>query len=175
MTPANSSPSPITGREPIGDLREPIHALSQFYRAFNERDLAMMEEVWEHSREVSAIPPIGVPRFGWRMLRANYEKGLQNARPLRTEFFDYVIQTSGDLFVAIGRERGQGPAESSVPALDARTTNIFRRGPDGRWKLLHHHVSFGDPHQLAEVSRVLQGPEAPPHRASHRSRSARSG
>jgi len=42
---------PITGQEKRGTLTEPAEALAQFYRAFNNRDLALIEENWDPSEE----------------------------------------------------------------------------------------------------------------------------
>jgi hypothetical protein len=50
---------PITGREPPGDPTQPIQALAQFYRAFNERDLPRMAENWHNSSEASMDNPLG--------------------------------------------------------------------------------------------------------------------
>jgi hypothetical protein len=35
---------PITGNEELGDLSQPQQGLAQFYRAFNSRDLKMMDD-----------------------------------------------------------------------------------------------------------------------------------
>ena len=43
--------NPITGNEDLGDLSQPQQALAQFYRAFNTRDLKMMDENFGHSDE----------------------------------------------------------------------------------------------------------------------------
>jgi len=39
----------ITGNEDLGDLSQPQQALAQFYRAFNTRDLKMIDENFAHS------------------------------------------------------------------------------------------------------------------------------
>ncbi len=38
--------APITGRENPHDLPPPLQALSEFYAAFNQRDLEKMAQVW---------------------------------------------------------------------------------------------------------------------------------
>ena len=42
---------PVTGREQLGDLSQPLQALVQFYKALNERDMALMEQNWDGSNE----------------------------------------------------------------------------------------------------------------------------
>ena len=44
---------PITGKEELGDLSQPQQALAQFYRAFNTRDLAMIDDNLAPSDEVA--------------------------------------------------------------------------------------------------------------------------
>jgi hypothetical protein len=51
--------NPITGNEDLGDLSQPQQALAQFYRAFNTRDLKMMDENFAHSDEVAIDNPLG--------------------------------------------------------------------------------------------------------------------
>jgi hypothetical protein len=57
---------PITGQAELGDVTEPLEALARFYRAFNNRDLAMMEDNWEHSDQPVIIGPLGGITRGWR-------------------------------------------------------------------------------------------------------------
>jgi hypothetical protein len=49
----NPIQSPITGNEDLGDLSLPQQALAQFYRAFNTRDLKMIDENFAHSDDVA--------------------------------------------------------------------------------------------------------------------------
>ena len=56
--------NPITGNEDLGDLSQPEQALAQFYRAFNTRDLKMMDENFAHSDEVAIDNPLGGIRRG---------------------------------------------------------------------------------------------------------------
>ena len=50
---------PITGQEKRGTLTEPAEALAQFYRAFNSRDLGLMEENWDASDDAVMANPLG--------------------------------------------------------------------------------------------------------------------
>jgi hypothetical protein len=60
----NPIQSPITGNEDLGDLSQPQQALAQFYRAFNTRDLKMIDENFAHSDEVAIDNPLGGIRRG---------------------------------------------------------------------------------------------------------------
>lgn len=66
--------TPITGREPLGELRECVQALTQFYRAFNSRDLVLMEENWEPSEDAAMDNPLGGIKRGWPDIRSVYTR-----------------------------------------------------------------------------------------------------
>jgi ketosteroid isomerase-like protein len=151
---------PITGREQLGDVTEPQEALARFYRAFNTRDLAMMEDNWEHSDQPVIIGPLGGITRGWREIHALYERYFEFPGKVQAEFFDYTLHVFGDLFYAVGRERGQYTANHVNLKLAAiRTTNIFRRTSERQWKQIHHHVSFGDAQLAAAYQKAREAEE----------------
>jgi len=138
-------PAPLPGARDRFDLRDPIQALARFYRAFNERDGAVMEQVWEHSPEVAVISPlVGLAR-GWSVVRGMYERGFQGPLKLTTEFYDYTTHRSGEVFYAIGRERAHSSSPRGSMEVGGQATNILRQRPDGTWAMIHHHVSVADP------------------------------
>jgi hypothetical protein len=73
-----SSPiqTPVTGREYSGGQREPMHALAQFYRALNERDIDMMQRNWINSSDAAMDNP----------LEASSAGGAKSARPMKRCF-----------------------------------------------------------------------------------------
>jgi pimeloyl-ACP methyl ester carboxylesterase/ketosteroid isomerase-like protein len=146
---------PITGTEPAGDASAPLAALSRFYRAFNGRDLALMEQSWSGSPDASLDNPVGGVRRGWPEIREVYRRIFASPVHVRVEFFDYTLHHVGDLFYAVGRERGEVVRDGEVvlePSI--RTTRVFRREA-GAWRQLHHHGSFDDPVQLAAYQRAV--------------------
>ena len=58
--------NPITGNEDLGDLSQPQQALAQFYRAFNTRDLKMIDENFAHYDEVAIDVAAAPSRRGKR-------------------------------------------------------------------------------------------------------------
>jgi hypothetical protein len=50
---------PIIGKEELGDLSQPQQALAQFYKAFNSRDLKMIDENFAASDEAPSITRSG--------------------------------------------------------------------------------------------------------------------
>lgn len=108
-----------------------ISSLDEANAAFNERDVAAMEGLWDAEGEVLCIHP-GWPALvgreavleSWRRILANPDQGKLVARPDRA----WVEGTVG---VVLCRELAGG-----APVL---ATNLFVRRPGG-WRLFHHHA-----------------------------------
>jgi len=98
--------NPITGNEDLGDLSQPQQALAQFYRAFNTRDIKMIDENFAHSDEVAIDNPLGGIRRGADEPHKMYEGVFKSPADVHVEFWDYTIHRAGDVFWAVGRERG---------------------------------------------------------------------
>jgi ketosteroid isomerase-like protein len=151
--------TPVTGGEETTDQRQAAHALAQFYRALNSRDLRLMQENWANSAEAVMDNPLGGIKRGWTEIRTIYERLLARAGPYRFEFYDYNLHEAGDVFYVIGRERGELDVNGRRMPVAIRTTRIFRRDADKRWRQVHHHGSIDDPHVLAAYQdAVLQPP-----------------
>jgi ketosteroid isomerase-like protein len=141
--------TPITGREDAGDRSRPVHALSEFYRAFNTRDLELAAKNWETSDVAVMDNPLGGISRGWTAIRAVYERLFTGSNRVQVEFWDYSIVETADCFIAIGRERGNLTApDGTTLELRIRTSRIFRRDSDGQWRQVHHHGSMDDPDLL---------------------------
>ncbi len=138
---------PITGQERRGTLTEPAEALSQFYRAFNDRDLALMEQNWDTSDEAVMANPLGGIKRGWSEIREVYRRIFEGRAKVRVEFHDYTLTIAGDVFWAVGRERGISETETGSIELAIRTSRVFRR-MNGRWRQIHLHGSIEQPELL---------------------------
>jgi hypothetical protein len=55
---------PITGEEPLTDLSQPEQALVQFYKAFNTRDIGLIDQNFATTDEVAIDNPLGGIRRG---------------------------------------------------------------------------------------------------------------
>ncbi len=139
--------APVTGREEPIDLREPLGALCEFYRAFNSRDLALMERNWASSEEASMVNPLGGIRRGWADIRGVYERIFQSSAKMSIEFHDYTIQIFGETFYAVGREYGKLESDRQSLDLKFRTSRVFRYS-NGRWRQVHDHGSIENPELL---------------------------
>lgn len=141
--------APVTGREPDPPTT-PLGALAEFYRAFNGRDLALMEQNWDSSPAAVMDNPLGGIMRGWPAIREIYQRLFSGEARVAVEFFDYTLHEAADAFWAIGRERGalQQSGRPDLPLL-IRTSRLFRRD-GGRWRQVHHHGSIDDPKLLDE-------------------------
>jgi ketosteroid isomerase-like protein len=146
---------PITGNEDLGDLSEPHQALAQFYRAFNTRDLKMIDENFAHSDDVAIDNPLGGIRRGADEPHKMYEGVFKSPADVHVEFWDYTIHRAGDVFWAVGRERGTYRDGGDVRELNIRTTRIFQL-MDGRWRQMHHHGSIEDAKLLSDYQNAVR-------------------
>jgi ketosteroid isomerase-like protein len=147
--------NPITGNEDLGDLSQPQQALAQFYRAFNTRDLKMMDENFAHSDEVAIDNPLGGIRRGADEPHKMYEGVFRSPADVHVEFWDYTIHRVGDVFWAVGRERGTYRDGDAVRNLNIRTTRIFQL-INGRWRQMHHHGSIEDAKLLGDYQNAVR-------------------
>lgn len=146
---------PITGEEPRGTLTELAEALSQFYRAFNRRDLALMEQNWDVSNDAVMANPLGGMKRGWPEIRDVYRRIFSGRTRVHVEFHDYAITVAGDAFWAVGREHGTSRTEAGSLDVAFRTTRLFRR-VNGRWRQIHHHGSVEQPKLLDAYQKSIR-------------------
>jgi ketosteroid isomerase-like protein len=114
-----------------------------------------MEENWDPSEEAAMANPLGGIKRGWPEIREVYQRIFNDRAKVRVEFHDYTLTVAGDVFWAIGRERGVFETESRILELVIRTTRVFRRVND-RWRQIHHHGSIERPELLDAYQRSVR-------------------
>jgi len=145
----------ITGEEQLTDVRDPLHALSEFYRALNSRDLKLMEENWDASGQSAMDNPLGGIKRVWNEIMSVYERLFQVDGAYHFEFHDYTLHRFNEIFYVVGRERGYVGTEGKRLEMKIRTTRVFRF--DGqRWRQIHHHGSIDDPQLLAAYQAAVR-------------------
>ncbi len=160
MNPAVSPPvlkvsgGVISGAE-CAEPASPLGALSEFYRAFNGRNLELMRANW-HPHECVLDNPLGGIRRGWEEIEPLYARLFGGEAKVRVVFFDYTLHLGEDMFCAAGRERGHAECGDARIELAIRTSRFYRR-LDGRWRQVHHHGSIEDPELLARYRALLLG------------------
>lgn len=146
----------ITGNECPDDIGSPLAALVSFYRAFNSRDMSEMEKNWEHSPDIAMDNPLGGIKRGWNEIRSVYDRIFNGPAKVCVEYYDYTIHEHGDIFYAVGRERGRFEKDGRVIELAIRTSRIFRKTIKG-WKQVHHHGSIENAALLDQYQKAAIG------------------
>ena len=126
------------------DATEIRALIAKYTKSIDDADTALGSEIWSDSPDVSFIHPRG-EAHGWdEIKRSVYEDlmgGLFSQRDLQVR--DVIIRMYGDAAWAefnwhfVAKWRGDG----SPVTTDGRETQIYRRGPDGGWRLVHVHYS----------------------------------
>ena len=150
--------TPITGREDKKELSAPLQALSEFYDAFNSQNLEKMSQNWAQTDEIAMDNPLGGIKRGWKEIQSAYERICKGPGKVYVEFYDYTIHEAGDIFYAVGRERGEFRVPETVIKLAIRTSRIYKL-IDGRWQQVHHHGSIDNPELLARYQSAVKGRE----------------
>ena len=150
-------PEVISGVEKLATPDPVMQKLIDFYRAFNQRDMALMQQNWEQSAEASMSNPLGGVKRGWEAIRQVYEHIFNGPAEVYVEYYDYSLHQAGEMFTVVGRERGYFKRGDIKLDLAIRTSRIYRQ-VNGEWRQLHHHGSIDAPQLLADYQHaVLNG------------------
>lgn len=144
---------PITGKEAQAGLDSPFGALAEFYRAFNSRNLPLMQSNWHQSDEIAMDNPLGGIARGWSEIGPLYQRLFKSPMNVHVEFHDYTLHETAELAYAVGRERGSFVSHGREVPVAIRTSRIFRRVGE-RWQQVHHHGSIEDPELLKQYKQA---------------------
>lgn len=147
------STNTINGSESIL-LNNEETILSFFYKAFNTRNMELMELSWLNNDEISMDNPIGGIRRGWEEIESGYDKIFNGKAKVFVEFFDYSIHKTDDMFFATGKEKGCFKIGDTELELAIRTSRIFIKIND-EWKQIHHHGSIDNPQLLKDYQEAV--------------------
>lgn len=145
----------ITGTENIGQKETPYQALVEFYKAFNERDITLMENNWANTHEIAMNNPLGGIMRGWDNISDLYSRIFEGQAEVYVEYYDYTIHETNEMFYAVGRERGSFSIGEKSIALKIRTSRIFKK-IGGQWRQVHHHGSIEDADLLKTYQELVR-------------------
>lgn len=123
------------------DPTDPRQAEAAFYAAFGARDLTAMIAIWSDSPQALCIHPGGPPLHGPEAILQSWTEILGNAAPPEVRYTELQQVLSGDLAIHVVEERIR-PGRSPDAPTRVIATNVYRREPDARWRLLVHHASL---------------------------------
>ncbi|PKG42913.1 YybH family protein [Psychroflexus sp. MES1-P1E] len=146
----------ITGKEDTNSRQhQEIIALMQFYKAFNGRDMDLMQKSWINSSEASMNNPLGGIMRGWKDIESVYDKIFNGKAKVYVEFYDFTIYGTENMFFATGRERGFFKTDESEIELAIRTSRVFIK-VNGEWKQIQHHGSIDNPDILRAYQELVK-------------------
>ncbi|PYN60857.1 MAG: DUF4440 domain-containing protein [Candidatus Rokuibacteriota bacterium] len=123
------------------DLEEVEQANARFYRAFETLDLGQMEAVWAHGEYVKCVHPGWPLLVGWEAVRSSWQAIFESAAEMRFTISEVLAEVMGDLAWVTCTENILSEVRERVTVTSVLATNIFERGDDGGWRLIHHHAS----------------------------------
>ncbi|MGI9303223.1 MAG: nuclear transport factor 2 family protein [Gammaproteobacteria bacterium] len=117
-----------------------------FSKAFIQRDIAAMSQVWEEADEVSAIhPDYPAPFLGWRNVRVSWQQTFDYSRDIRLDTRVWHYHSVGPVVWIIESaqfDAVQTQTHQPIRLQNVLTTKIFEKTPH-RWTLVHFHAHRG--------------------------------
>ena len=145
----------INGSEKLSNVEnDKLKALINFYKAFNNRDIKLMQKVWLNSKEASMNNPVGGIMRNWNNIESVYDKIFNGKAKVYVEFYDFTIHSTDNMFLVTGRERGYFEKEKTKIALAIRTSRVFIK-KDNDWKQIQHHGSIDNPGLLRKYQNEI--------------------
>jgi hypothetical protein len=115
-----------------GGLRETLlRTNAAFYRAFAERDIEAMDELWAHQAPVACIHP------GWPALHGR-EDVMESWRAILLGGEAPVIRCEQVVALVVG-ETGLVTCVERIGEAALAATNLFAR-ESGLWQIVHHQA-----------------------------------
>ena len=117
---------------PMPDDRDAVLAANlEFYRAFAQRDLGLMDRLWAKRHPVMCTHPGWSPLKGRTAILDSWCNILANPDSTGVACSDDEAFLYGDTAVVL--------CEEGLPGHTLAATNIFIR-EDGEWRLVHHQA-----------------------------------
>ena len=145
----------INGSENLSNVEnDKLKALINFYKAFNNRDIKLMQKVWLNSKEASMNNPVGGIMRDWNNIESVYDKIFNGNAKVYVEFYDFTLHETENMFFVTGRERGYFENGNTKIELAIRTSRVFIK-KDNEWKQIQHHGSIDNPDLLQKYQNAI--------------------
>jgi ketosteroid isomerase-like protein len=118
-----------------GDEEAVRAANAAFYAAFEARDLAAMERVWDTSDAAVCTHPGWATLRGWAEVRESWRVLFANEQRLQFIITNEHVAGHGPVaWVTCDENLIDGAATGTVSCV-----NVFVRDPSGPWRVVMHH------------------------------------
>ena len=116
-----------------------VHA--RFYAAMSALDIHEMMEVWLCAPTAVCVHPGREALVGFARILESWQQIFASAASMSVSAGEELIVIAADAaWVSCVETISITFGEEAISAA-ARATNIFRRTPEGRWRLIVHHAS----------------------------------
>jgi len=119
-------------------------ASNQFYTALNKLftgDLAPMEAVWSHRKDVTYMGPAGGYGVGWDAVRKDLASQAAMKLGGSIKPTQVKITAGSDLATVSNMEVGFNVIGGRKSAVSLRATSIYRK-ENGQWRMIGHHTDL---------------------------------
>ena len=145
----------INGSEDLSKItNDELKSLVNFYKAFNNRDMDLMQSVWLNSEEASMNNPVGGIMKNWEEIKSVYFKIFNGSAKVYVEFYDFTLHSTENMFFVAGKERGFFENENTKIELKIRTSRIFIKKGNS-WKQIQHHGSIDNSELLKKYQSAI--------------------
>ena len=145
----------INGSENLSNVKnEKLKVLINFYKAFNQFNMDLMQKVWLNNKEASMDNPVGGIMRGWSEIKSVYNKIFNGNTKVYVEFYDFTLHATEKMFLVTGRERGYFENGNTKIELAIRTSRTFIKR-NNEWKQIQHHGSIDNPDLLRKYQNEI--------------------
>ena len=119
-------------------------ASNQFYTALNQLftgDMAPMEALWSHRKDVTYMAPDGRFLVGWDAVRKDWASQAAMKMGGSIKPAQVKITAGSDLATVSNMEVGSVAIQGKKKAISLRATSIYRK-EKGQWKMIGHHTDL---------------------------------
>ncbi|MFL6421651.1 MAG: nuclear transport factor 2 family protein [Nitrososphaeraceae archaeon] len=119
-------------------------ANAEFYNAFENLSIEIMDKMWKHDENIVCIHPGWDLFTGWLAIRESWITIFSNTEMIRFTITNAKVRTfdNNKIAVVVCLENIETTlADGRLIRIGIIATNIFERNELNQWLLIHHHGS----------------------------------
>jgi len=116
---------------------------TEFYRAFENLSIEMMDNLWKHDENIVCIHPGWDLFTGWLAIRESWITIFANTEMIKFTITNTKVRTFDKVAVVVCLENIETTsADGRLVKIGVIATNIFEQTEQlNQWLLIHHHGS----------------------------------
>jgi ketosteroid isomerase-like protein len=118
-------------------------ANAEFYNAFENLSIEIMDKMWKHDENIVCIHPGWDLFTGWLAIRESWITIFSNTEMIRLSITNTKVRIfdNNRIAVVVCLENIETSANGQVIKIGVIATNVFERNELNQWLLIHHHGS----------------------------------